>query len=144
MFMLLLFSFALLTSCATMIHGKTQVVQIQSEPAGATAFHKGKRIGTTPVQVVLERKQDHQISLVKNGYRDETVTLKRKLAPTAILYALPLGIVWFGIDSTNGAQWQFQKQLTYTLVPLTVTTKIVSEQLGLLKRMSVALRKKTR
>lgn len=64
------------TGCATMSHGPNQWVEITSSPLGATVLVSGKKIGTTPMTATLSRKRAHYVTLEKEGYVSESVTLR--------------------------------------------------------------------
>lgn len=131
-----------LTSCATIIHGKSQDVTINSEPAGASVLCDGEKVGNTPVVLTLARKQDHSITIVKNGFHQQDVDLKRKLSATTLLYALPLGLVWFGIDNQYGAQFEFEKELKLRLKPLFHPTEIIRHQMKAMKAITKSFAKR--
>lgn len=115
---LILVSLFFCSGCATMIHGKTQEVVIETEPAGALVDINGTQVGQTPLILTLPRKQDHVVHLSLEGYHQQTAHLKRELAGTAIFYLLPGGLLSFGIDASNGAQYKLPKSVVIALKPL--------------------------
>lgn len=62
-----------MTSCATVINGKTQKVPVTSYPSGAAVFVDGEMRGYTPTSVTLDRSEAHVISLAKDGYYQENI-----------------------------------------------------------------------
>src|SRR5690606_20081577 len=52
---------ALLTGCATIVHGPEQQVSIASTPANAQVLVNGMPVGTTPVTLDLARSRNHVI-----------------------------------------------------------------------------------
>jgi hypothetical protein len=135
--------FFLLASCATMIHGKDQTIAITSQPPGAIVYYEGETLGTTPLEVSLPRKIDHDITVVKQGFHQEDVEIKRKLSATTLLYALPLGIVWFGIDNINGAQFEFEEELKVQLKPLFQNKEVISRQMKTMRSMTHSFLERT-
>jgi len=81
---LILFSFIILQSCATMISGTTQTVKVTSEPEGAKIYVNNKDIhATTPAEIRIKRKvrptnrndkNQYNYTLKKEGYNNVTVT----------------------------------------------------------------------
>lgn len=131
-----------LSSCATMIHGKHQEVTIQTEPPGASVLCDGEKVGNTPVVVTVARKQDHSITVVKNGYHQQDIDLKRRLSATTLLYALPGGVVWFSIDNQHGAQFEFEEKLKLRLKPLFHPTEIIKFELKVMKSITKSFAKR--
>ena len=65
---ILLSSVLLLSSCATIISGSRQNVEIASEPTSAKVYINEIEIGNTPVQKNLKRNQDYNLVLKLDGY----------------------------------------------------------------------------
>ncbi len=65
----------LLAGCATIVHGTSEKVQIDSSPGGAEVVIDDAQHITTPAAVKLSRKADHKLAFHKPGYQDETETL---------------------------------------------------------------------
>lgn len=67
-----------LSSCASIIHGPNQTVDLTSQPLGATVTIDGKQYGTTPKAIELRRKgrlkdelstkKEYAVKLEMNGY----------------------------------------------------------------------------
>ena len=81
--LLILGSAVLLSSCATVAHGRFQQVPVVSDPAGAAVQVDCGRgahdAGVTPVVVKVRRKADFcTLTLTHDGYRSTTVTLSRR------------------------------------------------------------------
>ena len=65
----------LVTGCST---GKT-TVDIRSYPTGANVSIDGRSVGTTPMQIELETTDSHRVTLTRNGFQTQSVTI----APSA-------------------------------------------------------------
>ncbi|RRJ98200.1 PEGA domain-containing protein [Opitutaceae bacterium TAV4] len=63
------------TGCAIFTKGRTQVVTVQSIPAGATALINGETVGQTPFKVRLPRSSVYRIDLKKEGFLDQNALL---------------------------------------------------------------------
>jgi hypothetical protein len=55
-----------------------QDIPVTTNPLGAKILANGQPMGQTPSSVSLERNRDHILTLLKDGYRQEDVVVKRK------------------------------------------------------------------
>jgi hypothetical protein len=77
--------------CETVI--LRQDIPVTTNPMGARIFTNGQPAGLTPATVSLERTKDHIITLVKEGYRQEDVTIQRQYQSQKVfMKALQSGI----------------------------------------------------
>lgn len=110
---------ALGSGCATMFRGKDQRVKFVTEPEGAVVTVNEVQ-QETPVEVVLKRKQKHQVSISKEGYRTVNFELKGRWDGTSMLsFLLPGGTLWFLIDTGSGADKTFGKLEVIRMQPTT-------------------------
>jgi len=58
-----------------------QSVAISSIPLGAEVYADGQKVGTTPTAVILEKNRDHQITVAKEGFSPQNITVTRKRDP---------------------------------------------------------------
>ena len=68
-----------ISSCATIMTGKTQEVTFDSEPQGAEVAVNGRVIGKTPTTIQLDKKKDQTVSFKLEGYKTQTRTLETKV-----------------------------------------------------------------
>jgi hypothetical protein len=107
----------LLSSCATITHGRDEVISVESNPSGATATIRCagniSASGTTPARLTIPRKADAcNVNIEKSGMKTQNVTLERgftagywmNFAPTL---GLPIYVLSEGIwaSSSTGAGW---------------------------------------
>jgi hypothetical protein len=83
----------ILTGCAPPV--LKQDIPVSSNPVGATVYADGAVVGTTPTRVALPRNQDHVLTLMKDGYRQEDVAVRREYQSDRVL----LKAVQSGVDS---------------------------------------------
>jgi hypothetical protein len=69
-----------LTACATVLNTTTQEVEINSTPANAKIIIDGKKFGTTPQTINVERGSNHVVKLELDGYDTYETQLTRKIA----------------------------------------------------------------
>jgi len=100
---------ASLSGCATIFNGTEQEVQFDSEPSKADIMIGGVRRGTTPATLTLTKPgvNDRQITFVKEGYEEKTITLQKKFATASILNVIGPTFVGFGIDALSGALFNY-------------------------------------
>jgi hypothetical protein len=79
-----------LASCSTVLNTTTQDVEIKSTPVNAKILIDGKKFGTTPQTVNLERGSNHIVKLELDGYEPYETQLTRKIA------------FWFWCNALNG------------------------------------------
>ncbi len=70
----------LLNSCATIINTTTQEVVIKTTPANAKITIDGKKYGTTPQAINLERKNNHIVKIDLEGYETYETQITRKIS----------------------------------------------------------------
>lgn len=112
---LCIFTFSLLTGCASIVDGTTQTIEVDSNPQGATVYVSKRskdvvgtkvEVGETPITVTIARK-DGIIFLEKEGYEEEEVALVRTMNNWMwgnILLTSPLST---SIDTSTGASNEF-------------------------------------
>ncbi len=109
-----------LTSCATLVNGRTQAIPISSSPDGAEVT-VGALHGVTPVTMILTRAQGHVVEISKSGYAPASVTLERSISGWVVGNAAfgLLGVaIGSGIDAGTGASHTLMpKQVHVTLQP---------------------------
>ena len=83
------------TGCAT-YNGRSQVIEVTSNPPKAKVFVNGKQISVTPAKITAKRRSPISIRLEKEGFEPAVIELKRGL--NGWLFGnLPL--VWMGVAS---------------------------------------------
>ena len=70
----------LLAGCATLAHGRSQVVRVESAPSGATVFVDDEPRGVTPLNVDLPRDGDVEVRLERDGFAPQVLPLRRSLS----------------------------------------------------------------
>ena len=72
---------AALTGCVA-----TQKVPVSTDPLGATVYLDGKTVcQATPCSVEIPKDQDHLLTIVKDGYRQKDVPVRRVFNSAAVL-----------------------------------------------------------
>ena len=135
---LLLMAILLANGCATMHHGRSQVVLVESEPPGARILVGGEPAGVTPNFVKLKRR-DAVITLDRDGFLPEEVEVPRSVAAgEGVLADVLLGSWLFraagpwalaatlGLDLVTGAAWKLRGKVRATLDPEPVDVESAS------------------
>jgi hypothetical protein len=120
---LLLTSALFLGGCATLIHGSSQSIRVESEPEGAQVEVDGRPVGRTPTTVDLSRDQDHRVRLHHSGYEAHTVTLQQGRSLWASVNLLNLIVPGMLVDLSTGAFYRLDPEpVSPTLDETTPTT----------------------
>lgn len=80
----------LIESCATVINTTTQNIEIKTNPPNAKIIIDGKKFGTTPQLVNIERGSNHVVRLELDGYDTYETQITRKIS------------IWFWGNAFNG------------------------------------------
>ncbi|MEP1487682.1 MAG: PEGA domain-containing protein [Algibacter sp.] len=101
--MFLISHILLFSSCATIITGSRQNVEISSTPSSAKVFINEIEIGQTPVEKQLKRNQDYQLVLKLDGYKTYNTKLERKFNAWYIGNIAFGGLIGLIVDPITGA-----------------------------------------
>lgn len=102
---LLLAVSVLLGGCATLIHGSSESIRVESEPSGARVEVDGRPVGETPTTVELSRRQDHMVRLYHEGHVPHKVTLRQGRSLWAFVNVLNLIVPGMLVDLSTGAYY---------------------------------------
>jgi hypothetical protein len=92
-----------LAGCATIVHGTTEQVQIDSNPGGADVQIDRSAHVTTPAAVKLSRGSPHQLVFHKPGYQDDTELLTSSPSGWILANLIGGGAIGIAIDAADGA-----------------------------------------
>ena len=107
---ILLSSVLLFSSCATIISGSRQNVEIASEPSSAKVYINEIEIGNTPVQKNLKRNQDYNLVLKLDGYETYETILEKKFNAWYIGNIAFGGLIGIIIDPITGAMHKLKPE----------------------------------
>ena len=96
------------TGCATIVQGTTQKIKVSSEPPDATVQVDGKVAGTTPVKLRLKTHKDYVLTFIKEGYKDEKVTLLRVVGSATCGNIFMWGLVGWAVDGLTASQYRLR------------------------------------
>jgi hypothetical protein len=88
--LLVLISILSFSACSTVLNTTTQEIEIKTTPANAKVVIDGRKFGTTPQIVNIERGRDHVIKLTLDGYDLYETQLTGKIS------------FWFWCNVLNG------------------------------------------
>lgn len=92
-----------LGGCATLIHGSSQSVRVESDSSGARVEVDGRPVGETPTTVQLERSQDHRVRVYREGHEPYTVRVQQGRSIWASVNLLNFIIPGVLVDLSTGA-----------------------------------------
>lgn len=120
----------ILPGCATIFHGTSSEIAIQSEPGnakfrvvstgGGVTSTKGVEYasGLTPAKVTLSQKSEYVVYIKAPGYEEAKIPVQQTLNGWFICSGL-CGLVPGGIDALTGGMWNLEpEQISVSLVPL--------------------------
>jgi hypothetical protein len=109
---------AALSGCATVKNGYRQQVSVESMPPGAQVVANDKVLGQTPLKVKLPRRESHNLTVSKEGFAPQVVTVNPR--PNAAAAAF----VRFGLDHATGALYDLAPdRLQVNLQPTFMTAR---------------------
>lgn len=85
---------ALLTACGP----PKQSIPISTNPLGATVYADGALACTTPCSISLAKTSEHLITVVKEGYEQQDLTITRQFRPDKALRDAAIGGILTGKD----------------------------------------------
>lgn len=92
-----------LGGCATLIHGSSQDVRVESEPSNARVEVDGRPVGETPTTVRLKRDREHRIRIYHTDHEPHTVTLQQGRSIWTAVNVLNLVVPGVLVDLSTGA-----------------------------------------
>ena len=114
--------------CASIMKGTNQTVRFESDPPGATVRISGRALGTTPCDVVVQKKAVSVVEFSLEGYQTRMVnaSLEGKLSTEpwfwgnvglCLFFFVPGGVGAL-VDMSSGAMWSIQSPFATTLYPI--------------------------
>jgi hypothetical protein len=108
--LVLLAAAAFAQGCATIMHGSTQQVMINSTPMGANVIVDGGMRFKTPAAISLSRKDSHIVEISMDGYQTETVDIRRVTSGAAFGNLLFGGLVGVAVDASSGGAYRLEPE----------------------------------
>jgi len=108
--------------CATIMHGTSQEIGIQSRPTGATVTIDNREFGKTPVIAMLSRKDNHTVHLALDGYQPFDATITRSTSGWVWGNIVFGGLIGLAVDAITGG--------LYKLKPEQVEAELASQGMG--------------
>jgi hypothetical protein len=106
------------SSCASIIHGTSDTITINSLEPGTVISVDGTRRGVDVVSVDVKRGKKHVIRAEKKGFTPTEIQTQASFDGTTLLgIFIDFGIVSIPIDLISGAAWKLQP-VTYTVTPI--------------------------
>ena len=92
-----------LTGCATVLHGTTQKIPVNTNPNGALVLVDNAHEFTTPCTIPLERNRDHRVRIEMSGYETMEFQITRQPTGKAVNNIWIGGLIGLGVDAVTGA-----------------------------------------
>jgi hypothetical protein len=98
----------ILMGCATIMHGTSQEIGIQSTPSGAAVSVDNKPLGTTPVVAKLSRKDTHTVTITLDGYYPYEANIVRSTSGWVWGNIVFGGLVGLAVDAISGGLYKLK------------------------------------
>jgi len=96
-----------LTGCATITRGTTEVLVVETDPPGATVEISNGHQCSSPCTVELKRKHDYHVKIAKAGYEPIETDVKSQIVGAGAAgmagNVLVGGLIGVGVDAYTGA-----------------------------------------
>ena len=104
---------ALLSGCASLMHGDHQSVTLYTDPPEADVILDERLHVTAPGRVSLNRKEDHTARIEKAGYEPVTVRIERGMSNWVYADGMCLIFIYWCIksDRQDGGFWTFDDEV---------------------------------
>jgi len=112
-----------LISCATILSGSQQKVNVESDPPGAKVYLNDKYTHRkTPCRLYVKRKghnndKEHEYLLKKEGFADYTYKDDATMNPWVLGNLVWGGLIGIGIDWLSGSIYKYDKEVSAILNP---------------------------
>ena len=114
---LLLCAAVLTAGCATMVHGTTQKIKIDSSPEGANVKVDEVPVGTTPTSIELSRASSHTVAIEKEGYLPRRESITQGGSGWVFGNIVAGGLVGICIDLASGGAYELSpEQVSSSLI----------------------------
>jgi len=97
------------SSCATMIKGNLEQVSFNSDPQKAEIWVNGKKMGATPLSLILVSKRNYTIYFKKDGYTTKTFNITNHIGTGWIILDIFFGFIPVVVDAATGAWYNFDQ-----------------------------------
>ena len=92
--------------CASILKGSEQPVNINSNVDGAEVLVNGQLVGRTPFSGSIKRTSDVRLTVQKDGYRSQTITLDTGVEPVFWVNVFVGGVFGSTTDFATGSMWK--------------------------------------
>jgi len=94
------------TSCATIVSGSRQSINVSSTPSSATVFINEVEIGETPIEKKLKRNQEYRVLIELDGYQPYETFISKEFNAWYLGNILFGGLIGLIIDPITGAMYK--------------------------------------
>ena len=131
----ILAALVLLSGCGALFNGSPAKVNFTSTPEGADVLIDGTRRGTTPVVLDLQKNKDYTVVFKKNGYREITAVLSKKVSGTYIVLDVLGGLIPVVVDAATGSWYVLSTDAMHASLEVATTAQgtLTPEQLAAVK-----------
>ncbi|KYG60428.1 hypothetical protein AZI85_13250 [Bdellovibrio bacteriovorus] len=98
------------TGCATILRGTQQELKVNSNIESANVIYNGKKIGVTPFSGQVPKSKNPVLTIEKDGFHSQTVTLPTKTTDLFYWNLLAGLFIGYAVDYSTGAIYELSPQ----------------------------------
>ena len=105
-----------LIGCATIVAPGPDRIPVNTNPPGAKIFLDGRLVGTSPMQLAVDRKDEAQVRVELDGYEPVTIDRDKELNAWFIGNLLIGGLIGVTIDLITSNQGKYAETPIYLVL----------------------------
>jgi hypothetical protein len=98
---------SIISGCASIVDGSTQLINIQSSPQDAEVSINGTVVGVTPLSIEVKRLENSVLKVSKEGFKPQELTMATKLNGTFWGNVVIGGVFGSTTDKATGASIEY-------------------------------------
>lgn len=95
-----------LSGCGTIINGSSQLINVSSNPSGASISVDGIRNAQTPAYISLARKSGHALEITLDGYQPFQMQIQRGTSGWVWGNIVFGGLIGLVVDASTGGMYK--------------------------------------
>jgi hypothetical protein len=99
----MIFTIPTTMGCGAVFNGAPQSVKFTSDPNGAEVWVDGDRMGKTPIELKLSKKDNHKVTFKMADKSERTYFINKKVKAGYIILDVIFGVVPVVIDAVAGS-----------------------------------------
>jgi hypothetical protein len=115
--------------CGALFNSGPAHVTFSSSPDGAEVLVNGTPRGTTPMVLQMAKNEDYSVVFRKDGYRDVTNVISRRVSPTYVVLDVLGGLLPVIIDAATGSWYVLSTNAVHGSLSPAASGQLTPEEL---------------